>query len=1023
MSYLKKEFYELLKNDFSVFDFIQEWGVDGLSYRDIEYEENEWINSKFWSTLGCDSTEMPNRTSAWRKIIHPDDLKKANQIDFVEFDEILRYKHKNGGLVTVRCKALPIKDNDGTTTRILSAYTKITHLEENKEEEETLKQQLDKYIKQEDFLKKCNEAARIGYWEVNLLNDSIYWSSMTKEIHEAALDYEPNLQTAINFFKEGESRELITKSFELAVSEGLPYDHELQIVTLKGNSRWVRSIAQVTFSDGVCTRVYGTFQDITQFKNSNIELLQEKEKLLSVIEGTNAGTWEWNIQTGETHYNELWAKILGYSLKELEPIDIKTWKNLVHPDDIGKSDEELNDCFEKKTEYYNSEYRMRHKDGHYIWVLDKGKVISWTEDGKPLMMFGTQYDITEQKKIINRNTVFIEQTPTAIAMFDTNMCYLASSEKWKEDYNLKDKSIIGKSHYELFPEIGTEWKNIHQKCLNGFAEKRDEDKFIRKEGTVQWLKWEVKPWYNDNGTVGGIIMYTADITARKNTQEQLRISEEAFRGNFENAAIGMALLDKKGNWLKVNRSLCTMLGYSEQELMVQSFEDITHPDDLEADLKLLDELVKGRRSFYHMEKRYICKNGRIINIILAASLVRNAENQPLYFISQIIDITPQKNAERELADTISKMQSLIEASTQVSIIETDKKGTITTFNKGAENLLGYSKEEVLFKQTPALIHLKEEVAARALEIKTKYNDIVEGFKVFTYAANKGEYDTREWTYIKKDGTELPVQLTVTAIKTEGKITGYLGIAVDISYIKKTEKEIQSLLLVTKDQNERLRNFAHIVSHNLRSHSGNITMMLDLLNFEFPDLSGNEFIQLLGTASENLKETIAHLNEVVLINTSLSENLQNLELHEYMDNTIKNVSVIAQKAEVQIDNQIDPQVKILAIPAYLDSILLNFITNGIKYRSPDRDSFIKISSTTNDEFVILTIEDNGIGIDLKKNRDKLFGMYKTFHSNKDARGIGLFITKNQIEAIGGKVKVESIVNKGTTFKIYFKHEKN
>ena len=1023
MSYLKKEFYELLKNDFSVFDFIQEWGVDGLSYRDIEYEENEWINSKFWSTLGYDSTEMPNRTSAWQKIIHPDDLKKASQVDIVEFDEILRYKHKNGGLVTVRCKAIPIKDKDGLVTRILSAHTKISHKEENNADEETLKQQLDKYIKQEDFLKKCNEAARIGYWEVNLLNQSLYWSGMTKEIHEAAVDFEPDLETAINFYKEGESRDLITKSFGRAAAEGIPFDHELQIVTLKGNIRWVRSIGQAVFSDGTCTRVYGTFQDITQVKNSNIALIQEKEKLLSVIEGTNAGTWEWNIQTGETNYNELWAKILGYSLKELEPISIKTWKNLVHPDDLEKSDQQLKDCFDKKTEYYNSEYRMRHKDGHYIWVLDKGKVISWTSDGKPLMMFGTQYDITEQKKIINRNIVFIEQTPTAIAMFDNNMRYLASSEKWKEDYNLKDKTIIGKSHYELFPEIGTEWKNIHQKCLNGFAEKRDEDKFIRKEGTVQWLKWEVKPWYNDNGTVGGLIMYTADITARKKTEEQLRISEEAFRGNFENAAIGMALLDEKGNWLKVNRSLCMMLGYSEQELMVQSFQDITHPDDLQADLKLLDELVKGRRSFYHMEKRYICKNGRIINIILAASLVRNTENHPLYFISQIIDITPQKNAERELADTISKMQSLIEASTQVSIIETDKKGNITTFNKGAENLLGYSKEEVLFKQTPALIHLKEEVAARALEIKTKYNDIVEGFKVFTYAANKGEYDTREWTYIKKDGTQFPVQLTVTAIKTEGKITGYLGIAVDISYIKQTEKEIQSLLLVTKDQNERLKNFAHIVSHNLRSHSGNITMMLDLLNFEFPELSKNEFIQLLGTASENLKETITHLNEVVLINTSLSENLQNLELREYMDKTIKNVSVIAQKAEVQIYNEIDPDVKIQAIPAYLDSILLNFITNGIKYRSADRDSFIKISSTINDDFVILSIEDNGIGIDMKKNRDKLFGMYKTFHSNKDARGIGLFITKNQIEAIGGSIKVESILNKGTTFKIYFKHEKN
>lgn len=1023
MSYLKKEFYELLKTDISIFDFIQEWGSDGISYRDIEQKEKEWISSKFWSTIGYDPQEMSNNTSAWQNIIHPEDLKKANAVPVNEVDTILRFNHKMGGITSLRYRTMPIKNNEGNTFRILSGHTKISHQEESHEQVAVQKEKTGSRIKAKEFLEKCNQAARIGYWEVDLLNQNLYWSDMTKEIHEAPQNYEPDLDTAINFYKEGEYRDLITASFGLTVSKGIPYDHELQIKTLNGNTRWVRSIGQAVFSEDVCTRIYGTFQDITLFKEANLQLTQEKEKLLSVLEGTNAGTWEWNIQTGETSYNELWANIIGYSLNELEPISIQTWIDLVHPDDLILSNEKLKDCFDKKTEYYHSEYRIKHKSGHWIWILDKGKIISWTDDDKPLMMFGTQYDITEQKKIIDRNIVFIEETPTAIAMFDTKMCYLASSEKWKVDYSLEDKIIIGTSHYDLFPEIGEEWKQIHEKCLKGMADKRDEDKFVRKDGSIQWLEWEIKPWHNDNGTVGGIIMYTADITARKKTEEQLRISEAAFRGNFENAAIGMALLDEKGKWLKVNHALCTMLGFSEEELMNQTFQDITHPDDLEADLKLLEELVKGRRSFYHMEKRYICKNGSTINIILSASLVRNENNEPLYFISQIIDITPQKKAEQELADTISKIQGLIESSTQVSIIETDINGIITTFNKGSENLLGYKKEEILFHQTPLLIHLKKEIETRAYELSIEHNDTVEGFGVFTYAANKGDYDTREWTYVKKDGTQLPVQLTVTAVKTDGNITGYLGIAVDISYIKKTEKEIQSLLHVTKDQNERLKNFAHIVSHNLRSHSGNITMMLDLLAFEHPELSENEFIQLLNTASNNLKETITHLNEVVLMNTSITENLQNLGLYEFMENTIRNISTIAAEADVTIYNHIDPAISIQAIPAYLESILLNFITNGIKYRTGERESFVKVYCTVTDDYVVVHIEDNGIGINMKKNRGKLFGMYKTFHTNEDARGIGLFITKNQVEAIGGKIEVESEENKGTTFKTYFKYEKN
>ena len=132
-----------------------------------------------------------------------------------------------------------------------------------------------------------------------------------------------------------------------------------------------------------------------------------------------------------------------------------------------------------------------------------------------------------------------------------------------------------------------------------------------------------------------------------------------------------------------------------------------------------------------------------------------------------------------------------------------------------------------------------------------------------------------------------------------------------------------------------------------------------------------------------------------------------------------------KAAVKIKFEIDKKVNILGIPAYLDSILLNFITNGIKYRSLERESFIKLYTQSNlaSGETILNIEDNGLGIDLKRHKHKIFGMYNTFHKHEDARGIGLFITKNQIEAIGGKIEVESEVNKGTLFKIYLKNEKN
>lgn len=1019
MIYLKEELYQLVKNDSAIFDFIQEHALDGLSYSNISAPDVNWVNPALQTLLKNDLT--PADSVALDPFIvdfFPLIKTAKGEIDTQE----VTFKCTDGQIVKTTCKLHFIYDNNDEVYAVLKAYKKAKNTSEQHDIQE-IKEHFELLQKKEAFLDECNMAATIGYWEVDIDNDLLYWSDVTKTIHETAPDYSPKIDTAINFYKDGESRIVIEKSFALAVSEGRNFDHELQIVTGKGNSKWVRSIGRPTFVNGICTRVSGTFQDITVFKESNIALTIEKEKLLSVLKGSNIGTWEWNIQTNETHHSEMWAEILGYTLVELHPITTQKWEQLVHPDDVGFSKLKISEYFERKSEYYEAEYRMKHKNGHWIWILDKGKVITWTENNEPLMMFGTHYDITEQKKINQRNMLFIEQTPTAIAMFDKEMRYLVASKKWKEDYHLTEEKIVGVSQYDLFPNIAVEWVDIYKKSLQGVASQGKDCLFIRKDGSNMWLKWEIKPWYADNGAVAGVIIYSDDISQRKEIEEKLRLSEETFRGNFEHAAIGMGLLDVHGKWLKVNNSLAKLLGYTTEEFVKQSVKKLTHVEDLDSDLALIYELVAGKRSYYQLEKRFIKKDNTIISAILSTSIVRDENQEPLYFIIQIVDTTEQKKAKNELSESMSRLEGLIDSSTQVAIIETDVNGLIRTFNKGAENLLGYSREEIILKKTPLTFHSQEEISSRASELSLTYNHAVNDFDVFTLPAQMGLYDTREWTYIKKDKTKFPVQLTVTTVKKNERITGYLGVAVDISYIKETEREIHTLLNVAKGQNERLKNFAHIVSHNLRSHSGNITMMMDLAVHEQPDLLENELISMLKTASTNLQETIMHLNEVVLMNSAVNENLHSINLYDSMAETIQNMHSILFNSNVAIINTIDKDVTVLALAAYLESILLNLMTNAVKYRSEDRDPIIKISTEIKGDYIVLSIEDNGIGIDLKKNGFKIFGMYKTFHNNKDARGIGLFITKNQVEAINGKIEVASKENIGTTFKVYFRYEKN
>jgi PAS domain S-box-containing protein len=184
----------------------------------------------------------------------------------------------------------------------------------------------------------------------------------------------------------------------LIASQETYWEQEFRIRKSDQNYVYVRDKGYIIRNqENKALRMIGATEDITKRKISELELANQKEKLENVIRGTEAGTWEWNVKTGETTYSEIWANIIGFEISELQPDDISTWKSMVNPQDLGKTLQELESHFEGKKDFYESEYRMRHKDGSIVWILDRGKVSSWTEDGEPLMMFGTHMNITAKK--------------------------------------------------------------------------------------------------------------------------------------------------------------------------------------------------------------------------------------------------------------------------------------------------------------------------------------------------------------------------------------------------------------------------------------------------------------------------------------------------------------------------------------------------------------------------------------------------------------------------------------------------
>lgn len=251
---------------------------------------------------------------------------------------------------------------------------------------------------------------------------------------------------------------------------------------------------------------------------------------------------------------------------------------------------------------------------------------------------------------------------------------------------------------------------------------------------------------------------------------------------------------------------------------------------------------------------------------------------------------------------------------------------------------------------------------------------------------------------------------------EGNPVRVIGTHVDITDQKENELANINLLKLLTLQNDKLTNFAHIVTHNLKSHSANFENLLEFYDEADTASEKEELITHMKTVTESLTKTISNLSEIVSIQTNKNNEVKNLNIYLYINNSLKLLDVEIKQSNAVIINEVNPLINIDYNPAYLESIFQNLLSNSIKYKHPDRNPYIQFnSSETKNEF-ILTIQDNGIGIDMDKYGEDVFKLYRTFHKNENSEGVGLYLIKNHIESYGGTIALNSVVNEGSIFTI-------
>lgn len=489
-----------------------------------------------------------------------------------------------------------------------------------------------------------------------------------------------------------------------------------------------------------------------------------------------------------------------------------------------------------------------------------------------------------------------------------------------------------------------------------------------------------------------------DISQVDKSNQALQQAEERFKSYIENASDVFIILNAEGKYIYVAPSIKPLLGYEPDELLGRNNLDFMHPEDIGIVGETFEKALADMGSTQRSNFRALHKNGSWVWVEANGKFVHNYQGE----VEAYITAREKQPSRKEIEERLRKL-SLVADKTTNSVLITDDKRRIEWVNSSFTKFSGYTLQEVLGKRPEDILH--------GPESDKIYKDHIKG------ALQSGKPFSAETVNYAKDGKKYWIETFVTPIfDANSKLSNYIAIESNINDRKEQERELKESLELSREQSRRLQDFAHIVSHNFRSHAANIIGLIK--EMQISDEQDDLLLDLLEQSGNKFMVALDELAAILQVQENRKLPLKPLVFNEFINRAMEVLKPKLHQAEGQLINHIPAKARVLFYPAYLESVFFNLISNAIKYRSPNRPLKIELKLTENEHSTEIRVTDNGLGIDMKKHGHKIFQMYKTFHHHPDSQGVGLYLIKNQMTAMGGDISVKSEVDKGTCFSLIF-----